>query len=561
MSIFEPQQVFDALSAFLQSVPAMLKQSAETYDLASEVTGLSDVDVKPFSIAIVGQMRVGKSTLINAIVGDDVAITGVTETTATVNWIRKGSAEDSKHFRVVWDTEPPHSESFPRSQVSRWIGDSGQAQRTRYLEFFSPASFLDKIWIIDTPGSRSVYENHETGLRGLLSEEKSDRDTYYYGGTADCLVYVLPPVARENDAEILGQFGATTRFANASAYNCIAVLHKWEAILEHEQPWREAERMAAVQKEQLKRFVTDVVPVSGPLFRAACTLTDAYWERLLNFVRHTMPADLKRLMGGLEARFKSLVLPSNVLSPQERSELLLESRLPWACFKVVVKLAQQKNFDSGKALRDEVRRVGGIDHLQHVLQSRFFDRARVIRSAATLKKAISICEQAMRRLRISEQVLGDFLNEGDIAIQELTSAGSSVVRATEFVDAALKKAKWDHQQTRSLLISLEEASRTIRELFARYDDDLQSIRLLDDNGRLFNTAEVHELLSILGAYGSTAAERFGSQVNSDNTSHFQERLNYWCAKCEQSAGTRQRVLAQAVARLEEATHASYHSKS
>lgn len=551
MNSFEPKQVIESLHAFAGRVPKLLRSSAALLDLADKVGRFDDLDAKPFSVAIVGQMRVGKSTLINALVGDDVTITGVNETTATVNWIRHGSAEEAKQFRVVWDTNPPQTELCDRSDLELWIGNSDRAKRTRYLEFSNPSSFLEKVWIIDTPGARSVHEDHEATLRGLLSEEKSDQDTSFYGGVADCLVYVVPPVARENDAITLRQFGNTSRLQSASPYNCIAVLHKWESLIDHETPWLEAERMATVQYGQLQQFVAEVIPVSGVLYRAVQSLNDSYWDRLVAFLISTAKSDLTRLITGLESRFRTLVIPQSNWSPQDREALLVESKLPWPSFKVIVKWALANPLGTGAALREQVRKISGADRLLQELQTRFFNRARVIRSTQTLQKSLSICEQAAHRLRSNIFQLDEAIASAQEALQEAEICPTSLPKTLTFLKGTLQRYQKDLEETQAILKSVEVESRTIRDCFLSFDEDLKAIRLLDDHPAWFSPGETKEILALLGAFGTSVEERFG---HSTTAAILQDKLNHWCVKCEESAGTRQRVLAQVVNRLESAIY-------
>ena len=152
------------------------------------------------------------STLINALIGEDLAITGVTETTATVNWLKHGTAEQARTFRVVWRNDlAQEPEVRDRSELKGWQGPSELAKRTRYLEFFSEAKFLKRIQIVDTPGTRSVIEDHEKTVREFLLAQRHERETLYYGGVADCIVYVLNPVAKQADVELLDAFESRTR--------------------------------------------------------------------------------------------------------------------------------------------------------------------------------------------------------------------------------------------------------------------------------------------------------------------------------------------------------------
>ena len=263
----EFQELQDRLQTFSESVPGILRRSKLTDELAAEIERMlpsskAALSEEHFTLAVAGQMRVGKSTLINAMIGADLAIPGVTETTATVNWLRHGTEEQAAQFRVVWNDAAGSSDLVDIADKLNWSGSSDLAARTRYLEFFSPAEFLRKVHVVDTPGTRSTLESHESAARGfLLAEGKAEKDSLYYGGITDCVAYVLPPVTRQNDSEVLGQFASGSRMSQSTPFNSVGLLHKWETI-EHGTPWVEggcvqaavARRFSAIEAVRVRRF-------------------------------------------------------------------------------------------------------------------------------------------------------------------------------------------------------------------------------------------------------------------------------------------------------------------
>jgi len=48
------------------------------------------------TIAVVGRVKTGKSSFINALLGDDLAAVGAQETTATINYFRRGNPNPDK---------------------------------------------------------------------------------------------------------------------------------------------------------------------------------------------------------------------------------------------------------------------------------------------------------------------------------------------------------------------------------------------------------------------------------------------------------------------------------
>ena len=57
---------------------------------------------QPCVVAVVGRVKAGKSTFINALLGQDLAKVGTTETTATINYFRYGRPDPERPVRCIW---------------------------------------------------------------------------------------------------------------------------------------------------------------------------------------------------------------------------------------------------------------------------------------------------------------------------------------------------------------------------------------------------------------------------------------------------------------------------
>ena len=550
-SDLEFQTLQDRLQTFSECVPPLLRRSKLMDELALEVermlpsskTALSE---EHFTLAVAGQMRVGKSTLINATIGADLAIPGVTETTATVNWFRHGTEEQSRQFRVVWNDETGSSDLIDLDDKLQWSGSSELAARTRYLEFFSPAEFLKKVHVVDTPGTRSTFESHEEAARGfLLAEGKAEKDSLYYGGITDCVAYVLPPVTRQNDSEVLGQFASGSRLPQSTPFNSVGLLHKWEMI-QHPTPWTEAGRQATRAFQALKQYVCDVFPVSGPLARACRVCPPHFWEDVLALTRDTTP-DAFELMT-VEQSWFARPDPGCPISPEKRSEMTSTSQLPWPCFKVVLLYAASRPFESGAELLAGVREVSGIDRLLGFLERRFFARSRLIRSSTVLSRALRITDTARGRLR---NRLDDLTIEQRVARQALDEIGNAALpKARGFIAGRLEVAAQEHGHLTTILRALDEQTASVRESFERFEKDCRTVQYLDDHADQFGKDETLEIMVLLGAYeGETRPA--GLLADDRGTDALHDRFDHWLILQQQATGERRHLLDHVIARLEQ----------
>lgn len=76
----------------------------------------------PCVLAVAGEVKVGKSSLINALLGVDLAVTGTTETTATINVFKKGQPI-SKDTPILCQWIDGRKEWKPRSFLPsiQWV--------------------------------------------------------------------------------------------------------------------------------------------------------------------------------------------------------------------------------------------------------------------------------------------------------------------------------------------------------------------------------------------------------------------------------------------------------
>ena len=544
------------LNDFTNKLESILSRHRSTISFVDQLKSIELENHSAFTLAIVGQMKSGKSTLINSLVGEDLAAVGIDETTATVNWFRFGSREQSRKFQVTWNYTPATTETFPVAETTKWIGNSEAAKRTRYIEFFCEADLLKRVQIVDTPGSRSVLESHQETLENfLLAAKRCEDQTNFYGGSADCLAYVLPNVTKESDVNVLSEFAVSTRFPGSTPYNSLGLIVKWEAT--NDRPWEMAAKRAERTKQQLRRFLSDVLVVSGPLYRVTRCVDLEDWNRLVQFVQSVDETSLTNLLldPSLYAKPKDHIAwsPEARLNLQSQFIMFEGKKLPWPCFKLILQYARHFGFESGKALRTAIAKLSGVDLLLDTLETKFFSRSNTIRAFTQLRKVLIPCEQAIKALKNQKLDAVDRIEDADLALAELANFGDRVSQSRQFVQASLADVRSEPDKLERTIRDLEIASKNVREPYLRFDQDMQAIQLLDEHPGLFDSAQQLEILTVLGAYGTSDADRFDQYADwHDQPGVIERRLGYWIGCGEMSVGARQRILDQVISRLEEA---------
>lgn len=139
---------------------ADLESVAAVADLAAERS-------RPVRLAIVGEFNAGKSTFINALMGADVAPTGVLPTTATLHHLR-WAPDPIARISFVLGHEPPER-IVPLTELRATLKPL-DASTVRRVELQMPLPFLVRVEILDTPGFNAPDPQHVAVARAAFEE-------------------------------------------------------------------------------------------------------------------------------------------------------------------------------------------------------------------------------------------------------------------------------------------------------------------------------------------------------------------------------------------------------
>ena len=327
---------------------------------------------QPIRVALAGTLKAGKSTLVNALVGEDIAPTDATEATRIVTWFRNGATP-----KVTANHRGGRRSNVP---IARDPGDRGltfdfasvDPDDVVDLDVEWPAAELIDTTIIDTPGTSSLSRDvSERTLRLLVPDDGVPR--------VDAVVFLLRTL-NAADIALLKQIG-TLVGGSAGALGVIGVASRADEI--------GAGRIDAMlsAKDVATRFTAEmdktgicqaVVPVSGLLALTARTLRQSEVVALQKLAGIDV-AELNKAMLSVD-RF-AREDPALPVDAATRAALL--ERFGMFGIRISIAVLRAGVNDSG-ALADELLERSGLIALRDVIDQQFAQRSDLLKAHTAL---------------------------------------------------------------------------------------------------------------------------------------------------------------------------------
>jgi hypothetical protein len=353
---------------------------------------------EPLRVALVGKLKSGKSTLLNALVGEEIAPTDATECTRVVTWFRRSAGP-----RIELTHDGGRRTPLPVHRTDgRLRLDLGPvpADRVERLVVGWPSALLDSYTVIDTPGTSSNSADVSARTMAFLVPEDGACE-------AEAVIFLMRS-RHDSDVALLRQLQERT--GAGGPLGIVGVLSRADelgggAVGSTGVLGAARQRSAELRTDpELGGLHRDFVAVSGLLALRGQTLRQREFAALAALAG--LPDDV------LEAALVSAgrLVGAELGVPAVEREWLLEA-FGLVGVRIAVDLVRGGARDA-PALAAALVRHSGLDELHRVLDARFASRHGQLKAHAALRTVHRVllrqpATRSPRLLRAVERLLAD----------------------------------------------------------------------------------------------------------------------------------------------------------
>lgn len=504
--VFNHEQISEKVELLLDETISFIQTSSWRDQYLLGLKALQEELHAPCVLAIAGKVKAGKSMLVNALLGMDLAATGVTETTATINIFKSGTPKSpDTPILCCWldGTKEWVSKSFlDQLQGADEKTLSLTAKIDRLVYYVEGNSQLEGITLVDTPGIGAVTgedgEAHQIQTDAYFKlRQRHSEETMSLSNNADAVLYLFKDnPAEEVDAEFLKSVNEESK--GLSAINSIGILSKIDmrpTLIEH----------ISKYKSFYEKELFTIVPTSAAIARYLPSCEEAI--RIQNQLKNGFDSreDFDRAIC-MERSFKLPLLAGCTITAENRLKMMRlggDEVVPWSAFKLIIKcLYDAKDV---QAALDELKRIAGITPLKELIHTHFFGRRKLLRCHSVLGTLTKILREIEYDKYFTHADYYAKQREGCLReCQRLSVPYREIIEdlIKQYLDSK-DKVDIKYNQLRALICKTETISSELEALNNGY----LAYQLFLQNQNVFTDAERQELDSLftdrlpMGKYG------------------------------------------------------------
>lgn len=363
----------EATPSISTAVRAVLRRALEVYHDSPATTARLREQIdrldEPLRVAVAGKVKAGKSTLLNALVGEQIAPTDAGECTRVPTWYRNAA---SPRVTLIPHRGAPRQLPLTRTEGRLEFDLHGSASDdVERLLVDWPSGGLRLTTLIDTPGIASLSTHISARTIALLTPKDRPSD-------ADAVIYLMRHL-HASDVRFLESF--YDQVGTRAVVNTVAVLSRADEIgagrLDAMVSARQIARRYRTEPT-VRRLCQTVVAVAGLLAQTARTLRQAEFSALRELAQASR-SELDSLLLSADRFVATQAHPA--LSAQTRGALV--ERFGLFGLRLATMLIRQGHHEPSALVAELVRR-SGLDELRAVLATQFTERRDVLKARSAL---------------------------------------------------------------------------------------------------------------------------------------------------------------------------------
>ncbi len=412
----EIESLFHSIFIFSESLPEEDKQLVR-----HEINSLKERLNQPLRIAIIGQIKRGKSTLMNALLRDKLLITGVEETTYTVSWFKYG---EIPALEVVFDDEKRKTVELNRDNLTFWTARESstpnpELDRVEYVIIYYPNPVFKKLEFIDTPGFNSTYLTdaerakkflalRETATRNKSADEveeevrlKADENSRKFLSMADAYMYLADPRGFQAiDYDILQDINRDGMMTPIKTLGILSRVDKvWTSDNAQDVPSHLLKELIKTAQNRLQRVIYQIYPVCAKMVE---NIPEEEMENCMDLLMRLSDVDEKILLN-------YYLTDPDSFKESEIKDLPIDfadRKLLYDCFGLygvyeLLQLFAERRHAGAEVTPDDVKHLllekSGINALEKVIYHHFGQRQYLIQADVVLAGLARIFRDIKRR--------------------------------------------------------------------------------------------------------------------------------------------------------------------
>jgi hypothetical protein len=358
------------------AVRILLRHAIEAYQDSPQAHGWLTHNLQrfdePLRVAIAGKVKAGKSTLLNALVGEQIAPTDAGECTRVVTWY-----VDAQFPRV---TMYPRGAEPQQLTINRSGGGLSfdlhgtPVEQVDKLEVEWPSQSLRTQTLIDTPGIASLSADTSSRAGAFLAPEDAPTQ-------ADAVIYLMRHL-HNTDVRFLESF-FDQGVARATPVNTIGVLSRADEIgAGRLNALTSARKIARRYRadDKIRGLCQTVVAVAGLLAQTGRTMRQGEFTALTALA--AMPrSDIEAMLLSADRFSRTELDEPGAPDSQTRAQLM--ERFGMFGVRLATTLIRQGMTDPN-AISAELVKRSGLDELRSVLATQFSERRDLLKARSAL---------------------------------------------------------------------------------------------------------------------------------------------------------------------------------